>query len=60
LSFDGKAIDLAEKDKTIQGFADGVFYERNSQKDVSRKGAKCKAKTRKNCSNDIQNLLIEV
>ncbi len=26
-----KRLDLAEKDKTIQGFADGIFYERNSQ-----------------------------
>ena len=26
-----KRLDLAEKDKTIQGFADGVFWERNSQ-----------------------------
>lgn len=35
-----KRLDLAEQDKTIQGFADGVFYERNSQKGVSRKDAK--------------------
>lgn len=27
----GKRLELAEKDKTIQGFADGVFWERNSQ-----------------------------
>ncbi len=26
-----KRLDLAETDKTIQGFADGIFYERNSQ-----------------------------
>ncbi|HEY0458730.1 MAG TPA: site-specific DNA-methyltransferase [Pyrinomonadaceae bacterium] len=26
-----KRLDLAEKDKTIQGFSDGIFYERNSQ-----------------------------
>ena len=26
-----KRLDLAEKNKTIQGFADGVFWERNSQ-----------------------------
>ena len=26
-----KRLELAETDKTIQGFADGVFYERNSQ-----------------------------
>ncbi len=26
-----KRLDLTEKDKTIQGFADGIFYERNSQ-----------------------------
>jgi len=26
-----KRLDLAEKDKTIQGFSDGVFYERNTQ-----------------------------
>lgn len=25
-----KRLDLAEKDKTIQGFADGIFYERNT------------------------------
>lgn len=27
-----KRLDLAEKDKTIQGFSDGVFWERNSKK----------------------------
>lgn len=27
-----KRLDLAEKDKTIQGFSDGVFWERNSLK----------------------------
>jgi site-specific DNA-methyltransferase (adenine-specific) len=26
-----KRLSLAEDDKTIQGFADGIFYERNSQ-----------------------------
>ncbi len=26
-----KRLELAETDKTIQGFADGIFYERNSQ-----------------------------
>jgi len=26
-----KRLKLAEKDKTIQGFADGIFYERNTQ-----------------------------
>ncbi len=26
-----KRLNLAEKDKTIQGFADGIFYERNTQ-----------------------------
>jgi site-specific DNA-methyltransferase (adenine-specific) len=26
-----KRLDLADADKTIQGFADGIFYERNSQ-----------------------------
>jgi len=32
-----KRLDLAEKNKTIQGFADGIFYERNSQiKKVTR------------------------
>lgn len=35
-----KRLELAETDKTIQGFADGVFYERNSQKEISRKDAK--------------------
>ena len=35
-----KRLDLAETDKTIQGFADGVFWERNSLNNVSRKGAK--------------------
>lgn len=37
-----KRLDLADKDKTIQGFADGVFYERNSQKEISRKEMKTK------------------
>ena len=27
-----KRLDLAETDKNIQGFSDGIFYERNSQK----------------------------
>jgi len=27
-----KRLDLADRDKSIQGFADGVFWERNSQK----------------------------
>jgi len=35
-----KRLYLAENDKEIQGFADGVFYERNSQLNFSRKGAK--------------------
>ncbi|HEY0656929.1 MAG TPA: DNA methyltransferase [Pyrinomonadaceae bacterium] len=35
-----KRLDLAEKDKKIQGFSDGIFYERNSQLKISRKGAK--------------------
>jgi site-specific DNA-methyltransferase (adenine-specific) len=41
-----KRLDLAEKDKTIQGFTNGVFYERNSQKDVSRKGAKVQSENK--------------
>ena len=35
-----KRLDLAETDKTIQGFSDGVFWERNTLKESSRKGAK--------------------
>ncbi len=35
-----KRLDLAEDDKKIQGFADGVFYERNSELNFSNKGAK--------------------
>jgi len=35
-----KRLDLAEKDKAVQGFSDGVFWERNSVNNVSRKGAK--------------------
>lgn len=35
-----KRLDLAETNETIQGFADGVFWERNSLKKISRKGAK--------------------
>ncbi|MBA3601441.1 MAG: site-specific DNA-methyltransferase [Acidobacteria bacterium] len=35
-----KRLQLAENDKTIQGFSDGIFWERNSLKFVSRKGAK--------------------
>ena len=35
-----KRLELAENDKRIQGFADGIFYERNSQGKISRKGAK--------------------
>jgi len=34
-----KRLDLAEDDKKIQGFADGVFYERNSELNFSNKGA---------------------
>lgn len=32
-----KRLALAEKDKTIQGFADGVFWERNSQMKLIKK-----------------------
>ncbi|MBA3691966.1 MAG: site-specific DNA-methyltransferase [Acidobacteria bacterium] len=35
-----KRLALAENDKTIQGFSDGIFWERNSLKFVSGKGAK--------------------
>ncbi len=35
-----KRLALAENDKTIQGFSGGVFWERNSVKGFSRKGAK--------------------
>ncbi len=35
-----RRLALAENDKTIQGFSDGVFWERNSLKSVSRKGTK--------------------
>ncbi len=35
-----KRLERAETDKTIQGFADGVFWDRNSAKAVSRKAAK--------------------
>jgi site-specific DNA-methyltransferase (adenine-specific) len=35
-----KRLALAETDKAIQGFSDGVFWERNSLKNISRKGAK--------------------
>ncbi|MBM4079981.1 MAG: site-specific DNA-methyltransferase [Planctomycetes bacterium] len=31
-----KRLALAEKDKTIQGYADGVFWERNSLRDAKR------------------------
>jgi site-specific DNA-methyltransferase (adenine-specific) len=34
-----KRLELAEKDKTIQGFVDGIFWERNSLKGISRKNA---------------------
>ena len=27
-----KRLDLAEQDKTIQGFSDGIFWERNARK----------------------------
>lgn len=43
-----KRLDLAERDKTIQGFADGVFYERNAQKNISRKDAKEQSKDKEN------------
>ncbi len=35
-----KRLALTEKDKTIQGFSDGIFWERNSLKSISRKGGK--------------------
>jgi len=35
-----KRLQLAENDKTIQGFSDGIFWERNSFKSITRKGAK--------------------
>jgi site-specific DNA-methyltransferase (adenine-specific) len=35
-----KRLEMAEIDKTIQGFSGGVFYERNSQQQTSRKNAK--------------------
>lgn len=35
-----KRLGLAEFDKTIQGFSDGIFWERNSLKSISRRGAK--------------------
>ncbi len=35
-----KRLASAETDKTIQGFSDGVFWERNSSNFVPRKGAK--------------------
>jgi site-specific DNA-methyltransferase (adenine-specific) len=41
-----KRLDLAERDKTIQGFADGVFYERNSQKEISRRDVKAQNENR--------------
>jgi site-specific DNA-methyltransferase (adenine-specific) len=34
-----KRLELADSDSTIQGYVDGVFWERNTKK-VSRKGAK--------------------
>jgi hypothetical protein len=36
-------LDLAATDQSIQGYEDGVFWERNAKK-VSRKGAKKDAK----------------
>ena len=39
-----KRLRLAEVDKTIQGFSEGIFWERNSFKSVSRKGAKKQGK----------------
>jgi len=35
-----KRLALAENDKTIQGFSDGIFWERNTIKSFSRKSAK--------------------
>jgi len=35
-----KRLALAENDKTIQGFSDGIFWERNSLKSVSLKGTR--------------------
>jgi len=37
-----KRLELATTDRSIQGYVDGVFWERNS-KNISRKGAKTKA-----------------
>jgi len=37
-----KRLDLAENDKSIQGFSDGIFWERNSLKSVSRKAKRAK------------------
>jgi site-specific DNA-methyltransferase (adenine-specific) len=31
-----KRLELAEKDKNIQGYADGVFWERNTLKDQKK------------------------
>jgi site-specific DNA-methyltransferase (adenine-specific) len=39
-----KRLELAASDSTIQGYVDGVFWERNT-KNISRKGAKKYAKT---------------
>ncbi len=35
-----KRLAFAENNKTIQGFSDGIFWERNSSKSFSRKGTK--------------------
>jgi site-specific DNA-methyltransferase (adenine-specific) len=37
-----KRLKLAESDQVIQGYAEGVFWERNA-KNVSRKGAKAQS-----------------
>lgn len=39
-----KRLELASSDASIQGYVDGVFWERNARK-ISRKGAKTDAKT---------------
>ena len=37
-----KRLELAEKDKTIQGYDDGIFWERNSLKDRAKKNNRLK------------------
>jgi len=35
-----KRLQMAEEDPTIQGYSDGVFWERNSLKDMKNRGTK--------------------